>query len=354
MIIRRNRCLLCRVELESHPDSHGRQLHPNTPDCQVTYCDTFGVPIDVEVDQLPSDDGSPIIKPDDGTEIPMQIWPVVEDALEQVFGGAGHERLGGLSSGRGWSAFSTFQRCPYLFRRRYIDQTPPMISVEPPARAIGTLIHTFLALHYTGMIDPTWANLTPDIMYERVRAIANPELVAEAWRVFNGYRLYYQYETVTPLAIEYDLRDPRTGESCRYDMIAYYPEELPGFLPGTYIVEHKSAARFDRDTLDGWANDGEILGQVSLWKRLKLDLRFGELRGVIVNILGKQPKELQFHRTVVAPTSWQVDEHLEDLKRWEGLIQLARSTGSFPRARSGCIGRWGRCDYWEDCVAGGL
>jgi len=120
-------------------------------------------------------------------------------------------------------------------------------------------------------------------------------------------------------------------------------------LPGTYVFEHKTAGRFDMDTIDGWANDGEILGEIALWKRLGLDKRFGELRGVVVNIIGKQ-KEPKFHRTIVAPSSLQLASHLDDLRRWDGLIQLSRSTNNFPHARSNCIGRYGRCDHWDHCV----
>lgn len=347
MIIRRTRCLLCGAELE--PDiARGRQLHPDTPDCEVIFTDGFGVAID-DVESA-SGVTAPIVRPDDGTEIEVQLFPPVDLVLPQLFAEAGHERLGGASSGRGWTSFSIWQRCPHAWYRRYIDQRPPTIYVESPARAVGSLIHAFLALFYTNQMDPAFQNLTPEIMYERLRSIANPELVAEAWRVFQAYTLYYSYDRMTPLAAEYDLRDPRTGESCRYDLITHFGDELPGLLPGTYIMEHKSSGRFDRDTIDGWANDGEILGQVMLWKRLGLDKRFGELRGVIVNILGKQ-QEPKFHRTIVAPTSWQIGQHEQDLKRWEGLIQLARSADSFPRARNGCIGRWGRCDYYEECIS---
>ena len=347
MIIRRTRCLLCNAELE--PDiARRRQLHPDVPDCDVIYTDGFGVAIELE-DQ-PAATVAPVVRPDDGTEIDIQLFTPADQALGEVFTAFGHERLGGVSSGRGWSSFSKWQRCPWLWKRTYIDQAPPTIFVESPARAVGHLLHAFLALFYVGKMDPAFHNLTPEIMYERVKQRANPELVAEAWRVFQAYTLYYSYERMTPLAAEYDLRDPRTGESCRYDLITYFEDELPGLLPGTYIMEHKSAGRFDRDTIEGWANDGEILGQVMLWKRLGLDKRFGELRGVIVNILGKQD-EPKFHRTIVAPTSWQIEQHEADLRRWEGLIQLARSTDSFPRARNGCIGRWGRCDYWDECIS---
>ncbi len=201
------------------------------------------------------------------------------------------------------------------------------------------------------MMTREYASLTPEHLYDRLRMKANPEFVAEAWRVYSAYQLYYRDEPIKPLAIEHDLRDPRTGESCRYDLIAFLDRELPGYLPGTYIVEHKTASRFDYDTLEGWANDGEVLGQVMLWQRLGLDKRFGELKGVMVNLLGKQ-KEPKFHRTLVAPSTWQVEQHKKDLPRWDALISLCRSANNFPRARAGCIGRYGRCDSYDHCHSG--
>ncbi len=120
--------------------------------------------------------------------------------------------------------------------------------------------------------------------------------------------------------------------------------------PGTYIVEHKSAGRFDQATLYGWANDGEVLGEAALYKALGLEKRYGELQGIIVNILGKQPKNPQQHRTIVRPLQWQLDHHLADLDHWENLIQLSISTRRFPRSRSGCVGRYGMCDLFDHCA----
>lgn len=336
----RSVCLLCEVDLLPGPDL-SRQLHPDTIDCTVRLTDAWGVAVDDEV--LAQS------KPAEPEGFSISSFPFVDEVLEEIFDAAGIPRLGGMSSGRGWSSFSTFQRCPYAWERRYLKKARPVFLVEPPALAVGSLIHTFLAVHYMQMIDASYP-LTADIVNDRVKLKCNPKFTEQAWKVFSGYRLYYKHEQITPLAIEYDLKDPRSGESCRYDLIAYFPEWIAGRAPGTYLVEHKSAARFDQDTLEGWVNDGEVIGEVALWKKLGLDHRFGKLQGIIVNILGKQPKEPQYHRTLVSPDSWQIEQHLLDLKRWEGLIQLARSTGSFPRARQGCIGRYGRCEWFDHCA----
>lgn len=350
MNIRRDTCLLCGIELVPiDQDPHARQLHPEVADCEVTYTDAFGVAID-EIETIPE-------KPPESEfliegDIVVRRYPPVEDILQGVFDTNGLPRLGGLSTGRGWSGFSLWQRCSYAWMKRYIEQTKPQTFgfTENEALSIGILVHTFLALYYCGMMtESPYNTLTVEQVYERVREHANPKIVGESWRLFKAYSLYYMHEEITPLAVEYDLRDPRTGESCRYDLVAFHPEDKPGRLAGTYIYEHKTSQRFDDNTLDGWANDGEVIGQVMLWKRLGLDHRFGPLRGVIVNIIGKQ-LEPKFHRTIVSPSSYQVSQHLDDLRRHEGLIQLARANKSFPRSRANCINRWGKCEWWDHCA----
>ena len=335
--MQRTTCLLCGAPLTFCGDF---QAHPVMEDCTVRYTDAWGVAID-----------RPPTSPENG-QISVAAYPFVEDVLGEVFAASGLERLGGASTGRGWSSFSTFQRCPLLWKRKYIEKRKPALLMESPSLAVGTLVHAFLAAHYTRQMDPGYP-LGPDELFQVVRAKADPKFVEESWRIYRAYALYYTSEEIQPIAIEYDLKDPRTGESCRYDLVAFFPEPVAGRPAGTYIVEHKTAGRFDADTIDGWVNDGEIIGEVALWKKLGLDHRFGTLQGILVNIIGKQ-KDPQFHRTFISPESWQVDAHLDDLRRWEGLITLAQATDNFPRARSGCVTRYGRCTYWDACATGEL
>lgn len=344
-------CLLCDRELAARAD--GLFTHPSVEDCQILLCDRFGVFVD------PAD----VVETEEVVEVEVETprdlaagdfvinldpYPRVDAVLTDLFAMHGLQRLGGQSTGRGWSSFNLFQKCPYAWRRRYIDNAVPTIAVEAPSIAVGSLVHVFLAVMYMRPIVEDYP-LTPELVRDYCMQHARPAYVEEAWRVFVAYRLFYTYDQIDPLAVEYDLRDPRTGESCRYDLIAFFPEASGIRQPGTYIVEHKTASRFDVATTDGWANDGEVLGQALLWKRLGLDKRFGPLRGVIVNICGKQ-KDPQFHRTIVAPSSLQYEQHTEDLRRWEGLIQLSRATNNFPRARHSCVGRFGLCEWFEHCI----
>lgn len=354
-------CLLCSREVEEST-ANGLFFHAETDECLVRVTDRWGISLDHKFEVVGSeiyrlgDEGEPATEAanenDDGIEI-VQFYPM-EKALLRVFEEQGLQRLGGRSSGSGWSNVSLFQKCPYAWKRRYLERTEienfgVVAEIEP--LAIGSLVHTYLALYYQRMIVHDYP-LVPEYVNQQVRVWGcNPKIFEEAWRLFVNYRIYYQHEEIMPLAVEFDLRDPRTNDSCRYDVIAFFPKERPGFLPGTYVLEHKTAGRFDANTLEAWHGDGEVLGQVLHWDRLHLDRRFGRLRGVIVNLLGKQ-KEPQLHRTLVAPTAFTIEQHREDLRNWNGKINYAKAMNDFPRSRNNCIRGFMRCEFWDHCNSG--
>lgn len=351
MNVRRNRCLLCGLELEAIPRS-GAQRHPKVETCLVTYTDAWGVSLTDEeaaaVEVLIDEPPPPLPEPTIGL---FDVHPPVDWVLDRLFEAYNVLRLGGASTGKGWSSYATAQRCLYLWERQYVSRQEPDLGGENDAQAIGSVIHVLLALHYMQMLDGAYP-ISPEACFEHLIARANPVFVNEGYRVFKAYRLYYAYDDLQPLAVEYDLKDPRTGESTRYDLIAYRPKPKMGYLAGTYIIEHKSSGRFDYNTIEGWGNDGEVIGEAALWRRLGLDKRFGPLRGVIVNLVGKQ-KDPQFHRTTIAPDTLLIDSHLDDLRRWDALISLCRSAGFWPRSRANCVNRWGRCKWWDHCMTGG-
>jgi hypothetical protein len=350
-MIRRDRCLLCGLELE--PLARGQvQRHPDVDYCLVRYTDAWGVSLTDDqaaaVDALCDEAEAEAEGPQVGV---FDLHPPVEYVLTDLFAAHGLPRLGGASSGKGWTSYAIAQRCFYLFRRRYVDQDQAPPLAENSYQAIGSVLHVLLALYYANMTG-AYVAITPEVCYRHLLAHANPAYVNEGRRIFDAYRLYYAHDDLVPLAVEYDLRDPRTGSSTRYDLIAHRPKPKPGYRAGTYIVEHKSSARFDFDTLDSWANDGEVIGEAAHWRRLGLDKRFGPLQGVIVNIVGKQ-KDPKFHRTTISPDSLLIDSHLNDLRGWDALIGLCRAASFWPRSRANCVNRWGRCERWEECATCG-
>jgi hypothetical protein len=121
-------------------------------------------------------------------------------------------------------------------------------------------------------------------------------------------------------------------------------------MPGTYILEHKSVSRFTADVLEGWKNDGEVIGQMMLWEKANLEERFGRCQGVIVNIIGKQ-KTPQFERVIVPPQVWQLDAHARDLDYWRALERMNRVTNTWPRSRASCVTKYGMCDLHDHCAS---
>lgn len=354
------RCLLCERELIETTSPH-LFLHDPAEDCLVRVADAYGISLDhkfeVVDDEIVFRDAS-VEEPEpayaDEEAVDIKQFYAIEDALPRLFHEHKLPRLGGRSTGSGWSNVSLFQKCPYAWKRRYLEPLVVEnfgIVAEIEALAIGSLVHTYLAVYYMRMIVHDYP-LTVEEVNTRVREWGcNPKIYEEAWRLFIGYALYYRHENIMPLAVEYNLRDPRTNNSCRYDLIAFFPEDRPGIPAGTYGIEHKTAAKFDANTLEAWHGDGEVLGQVLTWERLHLDKKFGPLRGVMVNIIGKQ-KEPQFHRTIVAPTAFTIRQHEADLKNWNGKIALAKAIDDFPRSRNNCIRGFMRCELWDHCNAG--
>ncbi len=357
-------CLLCDRTLASTSSPH-LFIHDPAEDCLVRVTDGHGISLDHKfgIEQIDGVDEIVYLTPppepepeyaEDGEAVDIVQFYLIERALPRLFEEHGLERLGGRSTGSGWSNVSLFQKCPHAWKRRYLDNAEVNhfgIVVEDVPRGVGSLVHTYLAVYYMRMIVHDYP-LTPDTINVRLREWGcNPKIYEEAWRLFTGYALFYQHEDIQPLAIEYNLRDPRTNDSCRYDLIAFFPKDRPGMLAGTYGIEHKTAARFDSNTLDGWSGDGEVLGQVLHWERLHLDRKFGPLKGVMVNILGKQ-KTPEFHRTIVSPTTFTIEQHRSDLRNWNGKIAVAKAINDFPRSRNNCIRGFSRCEHWDHCNSG--
>ena len=354
-------CLLCKRELAETTDPRLR-LHEEAEDCLVRVTDSWGISVDDRYDVVGDDifhrdaveeEAPPVDDEEAGVVDLVQFYPV-ERAILDVFRAYGLDRLGGRSTGSGWTNVALFQKCRYAWRRRYfeplkLEHFGVELEIEP--LAIGTLVHTYLAIYYQRMIVHDYP-ITPEDVNQYIRERGcNPKIFEEGWRLFTGYRLFYKNDPFQPLAVEFDLRDPRTNESCRYDNIMFLPEDLPGILAGTWIMEHKTAAKFDANTLEAWHGDGEVLGQVMLWERLGLQRKFGPLRGVIVNLLGKQ-KTPEFHRTIVAPSALTIDQHRNDLRHWNGEIAYAKATRNFPRSRANCIRGFQRCEFWHHCNSG--
>jgi len=257
-------------------------------------------------------------------------------------------------SGRGWSRWKLLQQCPYAYYLRYV-QKMDLSEFESPALAVGSLVHAWLAIHYLGMMSKEFTVTPEQLKNEVEKQNANPAFLYKAWAVFDAYRAHYEEDYLEPLAVEYPVEDVKTGNTCRYDLIARItnPPEILAITPGVVLIEHKTASNLSEDVIDGWSIDGEILGEMAFWQRNGLDRKFGKLTGLLVNILVKT-KQPQFHRSFVAPISVHTKGHIKNLAYMAELEKTLRKSRRWPQFASACINRYGKCQFYQHCLNRGL
>lgn len=175
----------------------------------------------------------------------------------------------------------------------------------------------------------------------------NPDVVTEAYRLDEAYQAYYDNEPLRPLAVE--IRAEAEGVSTRYDLIAEVVPNEANLPPGVWIVEHKTASRADVATLEGWQNDGQILGHMWIYHRAGLVKRYGPLAGVMVDVAVKT-KVPQFYRIMVPVSMPRARAHVQDLRAWEGVYRMFDATGYFPRNRKSCIHFGRKCEFFDHCA----
>lgn len=283
----------------------------------------------------------------------VQLTPIgvpMDVAMERAFAKLGYPMLGG-TSGNGWSRHALFMSCP---KRHYLANVKKRVEVGPAedkeGLAIGAAFHAFIALHYQGMIAesgvPDPRSLREALYDER----ASAQFVSEGWRLYDSYRFRYENDYLTPLAVETLTQGKRY--TARHDLVARVEPNETGIAPGVYLVQSKTAASNNETTRDGWRNDGGVLTEFLTWREAKLDRFYGELRGVLMNIVVKT-QTVQFVRTVIAPNWARVAEHGRELRRSEMEEAECRRKRSWPmRGRAhGCIFRYGKCEFYEDCSA---
>ncbi len=285
----------------------------------------------------------------DPTIVPMDV------ALEKAFAEFEMPRLGG-ASGRGWSSYQKLMACPRQFQLRYIIKVK---SEERAALGVGSCWHTFIALYYLNMkalmTDNEEEGPRPSAMRDALLKIgADAVLIAEAWRLFEYYADHWEGvgDYLEPLAIEHYVQDPRTRRTARYDLIARVTDDgkAHGVVPGIYIIESKTSSAWGEKTANSFHLDGEVVGQLALWRKARPQLarKFGKLQGVIINVVtkGKVPR---CHREIVATPTKVVNAQWHDLDFWEATEAFYRAAGHWPKSLAACWGRYGPCDYVERC-----
>lgn len=359
----KRKCFLCGGALTASPYA-GFWLHPQSETCAVTVTDSLGLSVDDAFEVVDGQvysrevavEAAAVGVPGDiviGGDAAGAFFSA-EAAAKRMFEAAELPYLGGSSGLRGWSSISTYQRCPHLWKEKYgggvraRGDAPASASLE-----IGSLLHLFLAIHYSQRIDPQYP-IDPEGAKRFLSLVpVTPEYLEEAWRLFDGHRAYYGAEEwMTPLAVEELAVDPRTGFSCRWDLVFRIDAPHDDMLPGVWVCNHKSASRNDFVGREEWRNDGQVFGEIDLYQQLGYHRKWGPLRGNLINRIIKTNVP-QYQRLQVMPIKAVLREHRKSLQVWSAQMDLAAATGVYPRARAACVTRYhGLCELFDVCAGG--
>lgn len=330
----------------------------------------------------------------------------IEEAIELICDQLHLPYLGG-PSGKGWSLYSTAQRCPHLYRVEQLLRGGSETRAPAVPLQVGALYHFLQALFYAPGLGPAvYSNkglMSAEFLAKRrgkrpsklieipsdaadtaltlLRDMASPlvddlqasvdgeaepskkrpsaAIVAEAEMAFDHHTAYYGdgMEDVTPLAVEWYAENEALEYTCRYDMIGRLgandplcSDDLP---PGSIIAyERKTAAWLSEMAQTGWFLDGEILGQLLNWQPSGCEALFGPLAAVVVDIVTKKAKTPQCLRVVVPPSNPNVMTHARWIRYTQAQIRQWEATGVWPQHFTQCFDRWGKCGNWDACAAG--
>lgn len=304
-----------------------------------------------------SQDPLPAIPQGDYLDLsPLLDVEPLDEAMNKICLELGLKFRPGGASAYGWSTRSLLLACPYKYKKLYLDRPKdggPRGRSSTPLET-GGLYHQLLAFHYMAMM-PGMGGLKGPVEYDWVKRRlleekVSGEVVMEGFRLFDAYRFYYEQDYIRPLDVEIEASDGNRN-TCRYDAIVEVVPNEALVPPGVYICEHKTARAFDFATLEQWKNDGQIIGQLYIWRQARLKRKYGHLAGVLVNLISKT-KTPQFRRIVIAPQAWQLAGHARDLKVWDALENFYRAVGVFPRNRASCRGPYGLCPLHDHCAGG--
>lgn len=316
----------------------------------------MGISVDDEYEIV---DGEIYQRAPDGAVTPTDQAPAsdsafmgIDAASDLLFTSVGLPKLGGISSTRGWSSISAFQRCRYLWKQKYADRKP-LVGPGPAALEIGSITHLLLAVRYSQRIHKDYPISVEDTVEFLRKAPVTPAFVDESWRLYDAYVGHWRDEAwMTPLAVEELAVDPRTGFSCRWDLVFRVDKPFENLLPGVYVCNTKTSSDAGMTTRERWRNDGQILGEIDLYRQLKYEKRWGELRAACINLIVKT-KVPQFMRFWVLPNNAVLRDHHKSLKIWSAEMDQAIATNVFPKSRSSCVNQYRMlCEMFDECAGG--
>lgn len=299
--------------------------------------------------------------------------------------------LMGGPSGRGYSWYKMWFQCPHKFfslREKFGAEPHP-----PEYLQLGALYHVLHALDYApqmgfsalfkkGLVrsdllrsgeEATAVQVREGAVQRLIMALTRragmatvqkkpalgpaASIIQDATRLWKYHANYYDAEDLEPLAIEWYAEHPARAHdggplyTCRYDLIGRIGQNDPmGLLPGSIIVRELKTSKWLYESVkDGWTLDGEVLGQLWLWRASGCEERFGPLAGVVVDIVtkGKTPA---FHRKLVSIDSPPVERYARWIRIADAEMAQAKATGVVKQNFAACWSdRFGPCPLTGEC-----
>lgn len=266
----------------------------------------------------------------------------INDAVDAAKKSLGYRIRKPVLKAHGWSGFGKFMSCRKKYFYSYVDKADPIDSGDSSALEVGILVHAFLEIMY----------LKGDVEALKI-AILNQDCdvvnVLEAWRIYEAYCEEYVVDYLIPKRVECWVHSEAIPFIGRIDLVAEIADPPPGLRPGLYIVDHKTTSRFDSVAREAWYHDGEILGQQMCWDSLWGSKFTPPLQGSIINLIGKQKKKPKFERIVIPIRPKRLDELKRDLLGAACGLGDARRTNEWPKNRSSCVTRYGKCRFYGEC-----
>lgn len=180
-----------------------------------------------------------------------------------------------------YSALSTFRNCRRRFWWRYVVEIVP-INRGDPALRFGTIIHDALETHHSGgdpipLIESRFSALPAEYRGDRLLAIAMMQAYLRIYAVenFKVLELERPFET--------EIINPATGAASRSFVMAGKMDALLGKDGGTWLGEHKTAARIDQAYLERLWMDF----QIHLYSAYEEQITGRRVDGVLYNVLTK-------------------------------------------------------------------
>ncbi len=281
-----------------------------------------------------------------------QLFPVIgsfddETTVESVFIELG--RLGGPSEA-GWHSWEEAARCPRA--DLWIRQGRGADSSSRTALDTGAILHEMLSHYYLGHLnratpEPGKQEAYVEKLMDRLTETGHGEVASAAHRLYAPYSAHYAFDNDSYLkdyevvGVErYFSRDfPWGGRyTGRVDLLLKGPD-------GYVIVDHKTSGREDRDFLDGWRLEPQMLGLAwCVAKTLRPVIAYS-INGIIKTAMPK------FRRMDFGTNKKLIRDWLRMMEWYSTMRRLGDQAGSPPNF-SQCIRRYGRCKFWDACVYG--